>query len=73
MPTAITYTLNGAQATIELEGATSTSGDSVLTQTLADLSTNISGYTLAFGAWNYGAVNEKTVVTLNAVSIELSE
>ncbi|MGB0413884.1 MAG: sulfatase [Coraliomargarita sp.] len=73
LPTAITYTLDGTQATIELEGTTSTGGDSVLTQTLADLSANISGYTLAFGAWNFGEVAEQTIVTLNAVSIELSE
>ncbi|WP_168442721.1 sulfatase family protein [Pontiella desulfatans] len=73
LPTAITYTLDGTQATIELEGTTSTGGDSVLTETLADYSANISGYTLAFGALNYGTVTEKTVVTLDAVSIEVME
>ena len=73
LPTAITYVLDGTQASIELEGATSTGGDSVLTQTLADYSANISGYTLAFGALNYGTVTEKTVVTLDAVSIEVVE
>ena len=71
LPTAITCTLDGTQATIELEGTTSTDHDSVLTQTLADVSANISGYTLAFGAWNYGTVTEKTVVILNDVTIEL--
>ena len=73
LPTAITYTLDGTQATIQLEGTTSTGGDAVLTQTLADYSANISGYTLAFGAWNMGTVDEKTVVTLDAVSVEVTE
>lgn len=73
VPSAITVVLNGTQATILLEGATSADGDSVLTQTLADYSANISGYTLAFGAFNLGTVTEKTVVTLDAVSIEITE
>ena len=69
LPSAITYTLDGTLATIELEGTTSTGGDSVLTQTLADLSANLSGYTMAFGAFNRGAVSQKTVVTLNKVTV----
>ena len=73
LPSSITFTLDGTQAVIELEGTTSTGGDSVLTQTLADYSANISGYTLAFGAWNMGTVTEKTIVTLDAVSIEVTE
>ncbi|VGO13648.1 Arylsulfatase [Pontiella desulfatans] len=73
LPSTITFTLDGTQAVIELEGTTSTGGDSVLTQTLADYSANISGYTLAFGALNYGTVTEKTVVTLDAVSVEVAE
>ena len=73
LPSAITYTLDGTQATILLEGTTSTGGDAELTQPLADYSANISGYTLAFGALNLGTVTEKTVVTLDAVSIEVTE
>jgi hypothetical protein len=39
----------------------------------ADYSANISGYTLAFGALNFGTVAEKTVVTFDAFSVEITE
>jgi arylsulfatase A len=81
-PSAITYVLNGTQGTIQLEGATiaavgsagsGTVGGVELSVALADLSANISSYTMAFGAWNFGTVDEKTVVTLDAVSIVVGE
>ena len=74
--------LNGTQATIQLEDATidstgsagsGTVGGVELSVTLADFSANITGYTMAFGAWNFGAVDEKTVVTLDAVTVEVGE
>ena len=81
-PSAITYVLNGTQGTIQLEGATiaavGSAGNGIvggveLSVALADLSANISSYTMAFGAWNFGTVDEKTVVTLDAVSIVVGE
>lgn len=78
VPSAITYTLHGTDATIQMEGATITAvgsagsgtvGGSNLTATVADFSANISGYTLAYGAYNRGDVAEQTVVTLDNVSV----
>jgi len=80
VPTAITYTLEGTSATIQMEGATitavgslgsGTTGGTDLTVALADLSTNISGYTMAFGAYNWGNISEKTVVTLDSITVEV--
>jgi hypothetical protein len=45
----------------------------VLDVIYADYSANISGYTLAFGALNFGTVAEKTVVTFDAFSVEITE
>lgn len=80
VPSAITYTLDGNNVTIQMEGATITAvgsqgngtvGGSNLTATVADFSANISGYTLAYGAYNRGTVAEKTVVTLDDVSVDV--
>ncbi|VGO13650.1 Arylsulfatase [Pontiella desulfatans] len=74
IPSAITYVMDGAQATILLEDSTDTSnGSSEVTVTLEDYSANITGYTLAFGVFNLGNVDTKTVATLDAVSIEVTE
>jgi hypothetical protein len=82
VPTALTYTLEGTRASIELEGATVSKrgrlgsgkiGGTGLTVELADLSANISGYTMAFGAYNFGRVSEKTVVELDSFRVLLSK
>ena len=70
VPSALTYTLNGTQLGIELEGATFTgTGLATATSTVADLSSNITDYNLAFGGYNRGVLLEKTVVTLDDVNI----
>jgi len=78
VPTSLTYTLEGTEAIILMLGATITKvgsfgngtvGGTDLTVALADLSANISGYTMAFGARNQGAVDAKTVVTLNSFEV----
>lgn len=79
VPTSITYTLDGALATIDITGATFTNqggtgliiDTNTVTVALSDLSANISGYNLAFGAYNRGAVTEKTVVTLNSFDVSV--
>jgi hypothetical protein len=80
VPTAITYRLNGTEAVIEMEGATVTAvgtgvtgtvGGTQLTLTVVDVSAAVSDYTMAFGAYNSGAVSEKTVVTLDALSVKV--
>jgi len=82
VPTSLTYTLHGTNATIQMEGATITAvgragsgsvGGTQLMVNLEDLSEHISGYTMAFGAYNLGAVAERTVVTLDAFSVEVAE
>jgi hypothetical protein len=78
VPTSLTYTLEGTEATIEMVGATITavgsSGSGTvsgtdLTVALADLSSNVTGYTMAFGAYNWGNVGTKTVATLNSFEV----
>jgi hypothetical protein len=79
VPTSITYTLDGTLATIDITGATfTTQGNAgtiidtnTVTVALSDLSANISGYNLAFGAYNRGTVTEKTVVTLNSFDVSV--
>ena len=77
-PSALSVVLDGRVATINLEGAvidkmgalgTGAKGGQSLEVELADLSSAVSGYTLAFGAYNLGTVAEKTVVTLQVVSV----
>jgi len=78
-PTDITYTLDGLLATIDIVGATFTTQGSAgtivnpnrVTVALSDLSDNISGYNLAFGAYNQGTVDTKTVVTLNSFDVSV--
>lgn len=80
-PDAITFTLDGTQATIQLEGTTINSlgkvgsgarGGTELMLVLDDLSAEISSYTMAYGAYNYGNnVTDKTVVSLNSVRVTL--
>lgn len=77
LPTALTYELNGTNALIVLEGATVTAfgigsgsvGGNCLTVALDDLTANISGYTMAFGAYNFGTADERTVVMLDSVTV----
>jgi hypothetical protein len=77
VPTSITYTLDGALATIDITGATFTNqggagliiDTNTVTVALSDVSANISGYNLAFGAYNQGTVTDKTVVTLNSFDV----
>ena len=57
----------------EFTQGSATGGDSELIVTLAVYSANISGYTLAFGAFNLGTVVEKTVVTLDSFSVEATK
>jgi hypothetical protein len=82
VPSWLTYTLNGTNATIHLEGATilaigragsGSVGGTQLMVNLDDLSEHISGHTMAFGAYNLGTVAERTVVTLDAFSVEVAE
>jgi len=79
LPTALIYTLSGTNITVEAEGATFTdaswlisNGDTTVTGAASDLSASISGYSLAFGAYNLGTVTDKTVVTLDAFSVVVS-
>jgi len=80
LPSAITYSFEGTATTIEFEGATVTvrsawdltNGDTKLTGTMTDMSASVSGYTLAFGAYNTGsAVAQRTVVSLDAVLVKV--
>ncbi|MEN8254444.1 MAG: hypothetical protein ABFR33_03135, partial [Verrucomicrobiota bacterium] len=81
LPTALSYTLDGTNTTIDVEGATVinrsgwdlTHGDTRLLGGMTDLSANISGYTLAFGAYNLGAVAAQTVVSLDAFTAKVFE
>jgi len=77
-PDAITFTLDGRQVTIQLEGTAIRSpgkvgrGETELTVELDDLSAQISSYTMAYGAYNYGNnLTDKTVVTLDSVRVTL--
>lgn len=80
-PDAITFTLDGTQATIQLEGTTiqspgrvgsGTRGGTELMVVLDDLSAEISSYTMAYGAYNLGNnLTDKTLVTLNSVRVTL--
>jgi len=75
LPTALVYRLAGTTASVQLEGTTvsfanwALAGDT-LTGTVTDLSSNISTYTLAFGAYNNGTVSTTTEVTLDSLKIE---
>jgi len=78
VPSAMTVALDGRVASIQLEGASiskiggtgrGSKGGRSLEARLTDLSSDVAGYTLAFGAYNLGTVVEKTVVTLQAVSV----
>ena len=75
LPTTLVYRLAGTNASVQLEGTTvsfanwAADGDT-LTGSVADLSSNITTYTLAFGAYNLGAVSTPTEVTLNSLKIE---
>lgn len=74
-PSALIYTLDGTNATVEVEGAAVsfpnwTASGNTLTGPVADLSANISTYNLAFGAYNLGTVSEATAVVLDAVRVE---
>ena len=72
VPAAITYTLNGTQLDIEMEGATFiVSGLATATATVKDISASITDYHLAFGAYNRGALTEKTVMTLDALTVSI--
>lgn len=80
VPSSVTWVLGGTSGTILLEGATLTAmgsagfgtvGDSHASVVLNDLSGSVSGYTLTFGAYNRGTVSEKTVVTLDAIKVDL--
>jgi hypothetical protein len=82
VPSLLTYTLNGTHATIQIEGATilaigragsGSVGGTQLVVNLEDLSEHISGYTMAFGAYNLGDVAERTIVSLDAISAEVAE
>ena len=81
-PDAITFTLDGTQATIQLEGTTIQArgkagsgerGGTELTVELEDLSAMLSSYTMAFGAYNLGKATDKsqTVVNLDSVLVTL--
>jgi parallel beta-helix repeat protein len=75
LPTALTYILNGTNATVQVEGTTVSfanwmTNGATLVGTVTDLSSNISTYTLAFGAYNNGPVSTPTEVRLNSLKIE---
>lgn len=81
-PDAITYTLHGTQATIQLEGTTiqergrvgsGEPGGTELTVELDDLSAILTSYTMAFGAYNFGDATDQnqTVVNLDSVLVTL--
>lgn len=79
-PDAITFTLDGTQATIRFEGTTIQThgkagrgehGGTELTVELENLSAMLSSYTMAFGAYNWGNATDKsqTVVNLDSVLV----
>ncbi|RKX36645.1 MAG: hypothetical protein DRP64_18330, partial [Verrucomicrobia bacterium] len=75
LPSALVYRLNGTNASVQLEGTTVSfanwvSAGDTLAGSVADLSSNISTYTLAFGAYNLGAVSTPTEVRLDSLKVE---
>lgn len=78
-PVAMTVTLDGDAVSVRLQGASYkvvtpgwilSEGDSVMTGSWGeDLSTDISTYNLAYGAYNIGTPSSATVVTLDAVKV----
>jgi hypothetical protein len=75
LPTAITYTFDGTDATISMTGATfisgAFSGASAASMTFNDLSgvAAFTSYTLGFGVHEMGDTAEKTVATLDLFQV----
>lgn len=77
-PTGIDLSYNGTNLDISLTGATATAigsaadsgtvGGSNFGVVMADLSSNIGTYSIAFGSYNFGTVDAATVTTLNSFS-----
>ena len=82
MPTALSFTFTKDMIHIEMAGATvkregsagtATPGDTKVSVSIEDLSSVISDYTLAFGAYNHGLVTSETVVKLNRFRVKVGE
>jgi len=79
VPSALSYTLDGTEVLIEVEGATFTGSGwliandgTTLSGTVGNLSANMHDYNLAFGAHNLGTVSAKTEVALESLSIAIA-
>ena len=81
-PSAFDLTFNGGQVIVEMEGAvvtvpgdeigeSVTNGTTIVANFTNDLSSAIGTYNLAYAAHNRGTVTEKTVVTLNALTVSV--